>query len=121
MGKKYSFIVVNYSKTYFVRHHSDSTNMYYIATKLKKAMLECPIDNYFVVLVNQIFQRSVGISMGTNFAPCYRYDGDFVQNFLHEKKTLSVTFNLTFRYVDDVLSIDTIIFIHMSIQYITIN
>jgi hypothetical protein len=51
--------------------------------------------------------------MGTNCATLladlflYSYDGEFIQNLLHEKKkSFSVAFNSTFRYVDDVLSIN---------------
>jgi hypothetical protein len=32
-------------------------------------MLEFPIDNIFVVVGGQVFQQSVEIPMGTNFAP----------------------------------------------------
>jgi hypothetical protein len=49
--------------------------------------------------------------MGNNCAPLvadlflYSYEAEFVQKLLHEKKKfLAVAFNLTFRYIDDVLS-----------------
>jgi hypothetical protein len=51
--------------------------------------------------------------MGTNCAPLladvflYFYEAEFIQKLLHEKnKTLAVAFNSTFRYIDDVLSIN---------------
>jgi hypothetical protein len=56
--------------------------------------------------------NSLGIPMGTNCAPLlvdvflYSYEAEFIQKLLHEKKkSLAVTFNLTFRY-NDVLSIN---------------
>ena len=76
-------------------------------------MLEFLIDNIFVVFGDQVFQQSVGIPMGTNCAPLladlflYSYEAEFIQKLLREKKkSLAVTFNSTFRYIDDVLSIN---------------
>jgi hypothetical protein len=51
--------------------------------------------------------------MGTNCASLladlflYSYEAEFIQKLLHEKKeSLAVAFNSTFRYIDDVLSIN---------------
>ena len=51
--------------------------------------------------------------MGTNCAPLladlflYSYEAEFIQKLLSQKKKkLAVAFNLTFRYIDDVLSIN---------------
>ena len=78
-----------------------------------KKMLEFFIDNIYVVIGGQVFQQSVGIPMGTNCAPLladlflYSYEAEFIQKLLHEKKkSLAVAFNSTFRYIDDVLSIN---------------
>jgi hypothetical protein len=78
-----------------------------------KKMLEFPIDNIYVVVGGQVFQQCVGIPMATNCATLladqflYLYEAEFIQNLLHEKKkTLAVTFISTFRYIDDVLSIN---------------
>ena len=55
----------------------------------------------------------VGIPMGTNCAPLladlllYSYEAEFVQKLLRDRnKKLAVSFNLTYRYIDDVLSIN---------------
>jgi hypothetical protein len=78
-----------------------------------KEMLWFLIDNIFIVFGDQIFQQTVGIRMGTNCAPLladlflYSYEAEFIQELLHEKnKPLAVAFNPTFRYIDDVLSIN---------------
>jgi hypothetical protein len=52
--------------------------------------------------------------MGTNCVPLlsdlflYSYEAEFIQKLPHKKKkkSLAVAFNLTFRYIDDVLSIN---------------
>ena len=91
-------------------------------------MLEFLIDNIFVMFGDQVFQQTVGIPMGTNCAPLladlflYSYEADFIQKLLNQKKKkLAVPFYLTFRYIDDVLSINNEIFIHMSMRYIPMN
>jgi hypothetical protein len=107
--RKYSYLVVNNSRTYFVI--SDSTHKN--SEVDIREMLEVLIDNIFVVFGNQIFQQTVGIPMGTNYAPLltdlflYSYEAEFIQKPLHEKnEPLAVTFNSTFRFIDDILSIN---------------
>ena len=72
--------------------------------------MEYLIDNIFVELGGRIFQQTIGIPMGTNFAPLladlflYSYEAEFVQSLLQAgKKHLAQQFN--FRYIDDVLSL----------------
>jgi hypothetical protein len=55
----------------------------------------------------------LGIPMGTNCAPLlaylflYSYEAEFVEKLLQDSnKKLAVSFSHTFRYIDDVLSID---------------
>ena len=59
------------------------------------------------------FQQIVGIPMGTNCAPLladiflYSYEAEFIQFLLSTgKKKLASQFNFTYRYIDDVLSIN---------------
>ena len=75
-------------------------------------MLEFLVDNMFVVFAGKV-QQTVGILMGTNYAPLladiflYSYEADFIQPLLSTgKKQLASRFNLTYRYIDDVLSIN---------------
>ena len=76
-------------------------------------MLEFVVYNIFDVFPGKVFQQTVGIPMGTDCAPLpadvflYSYGGDFIQPLLSTgKKQLASRFNLTFRYIDDVLSIN---------------
>jgi hypothetical protein len=85
--------VISHQKYYFVKFHSDSTYKY-SEVEIQK-MLEFPIDNIYVVVGEQIFQKSVGIPMGTNCAHLladlflYSYEVEFIQKLLHEKKKKS--------------------------------
>ena len=76
-------------------------------------MLEFLVDNIFVVFAGKVFQQIVGIPMGTNCAPLladiflYSYEAEFIQSLLSDgKKRLASQFNFTYRYIDDVLSIN---------------
>ena len=77
-------------------------------------MLEFLVDNIFMVFAGKkIFQQTVGIPMGTNCAPLladiflYSYEAEVIQSLLLTgKKYLASRFNLTYRYIDDVLSIN---------------
>jgi hypothetical protein len=68
-----------------------------------KRMLEFLMENIFVVVGGQ----------GATCAPLlvdlffYSYETEFIQKLLHEKKkSIAVAFNWTFRYINDVLSIN---------------
>jgi hypothetical protein len=76
-------------------------------------MLEFLIDNIFALFGGRVFQQTVGIPMGTNCAPLlaklflYSYEADFIQGLLKKsEKKLARSFNFTFRYIDDVLSLN---------------
>ncbi|KAK3093216.1 hypothetical protein FSP39_012788 [Pinctada imbricata] len=110
-NRKYKFIVVNYDKTYFVKEKSDSENKYTETDIIQ--MLNFLIDNIFVVFGGKVFQQIVGIPMGTNCVPLladiflYSYEAEFIQSLVSEgKRYLASDFKFTYRYIDDVLSIN---------------
>ena len=60
-----------------------------------------------------LFQQVVGIPMGTNCAPLladlflYSYESEFLQKLVKDNKIHEArAFNFTYRYIDDVLSIN---------------
>jgi hypothetical protein len=60
-----------------------------------------------------MFQQIVGIPMSTNCAPLladlfvYSYESELLQNLVKDKKIHEAgAFNFTYRYIDDVLSIN---------------
>jgi hypothetical protein len=68
-----------------------------------KTMLDFLIDNIYmyVVVGGQVFQQSVGITMGTTCAPLladlFLYEAECIQKLRYAKKTfLAVTLNPTF-------------------------
>ena len=94
-----------------MKNHSDSYKKFSETDIIK--MLDFLIDNIFVTFGGRVFQQTVGIPMGTNCAPLladlflYYYEADFMQELLRKKdKKLAISFNSTFRYIDDVLSLN---------------
>jgi hypothetical protein len=107
--RRYKYLVLGRNRSYFVNIHSDSTK------KLSETdiinMLEFLIDNIFVIFGGRVFQ--VSIPMGTYCAPLladlflYSYEADFIQGLLKKnEKKLARSFNFTFRYIEDVLSLN---------------
>ena len=77
------------------------------------SMLEFLIDNIVVSFGGTLFQQVVGIQMGANYAPLladlflYSYESEFLQKLVKDKKMhVARAFNFTYRYIDDVLSIN---------------
>jgi hypothetical protein len=71
------------------------------------------IDNTFVIFVGRVLQHTFGIPMGTHFALLladlflYSYEADFTNGLLEKnEKKLARSFNFTFRYIDDVISLN---------------
>ena len=99
-------------RSYFVKHHSDSTKNFSETDIFN--MLEFLIDNIFVIFGVRVFRTdTVGIPMSTNCAPLladlffYSYEAYFIQGLLKKnEKRLARSFHLTFRYIDDVLSLN---------------
>jgi hypothetical protein len=76
-------------------------------------MLEFLIDNIFVSFGWTLFQQVVDIPMDTNCAPrladlfLYSYKSEFLQKLVKDKKIHETRdFNFTYRYIDDMLSIN---------------
>ena len=74
-------------------------------------MIEFLVDNIFVRFGGQLFRQTVGISMGTNCAPLladlclYTYENKFLDKLIEEsKRKLARKFNLSYRYIDDLIS-----------------
>jgi hypothetical protein len=68
-------------------------------------------NNIFCLFGGRVFQQTFGIRMGTIFAPLladwflWSYEVDFILLQKNENK-LARSFNFTFRYIDDVLSLN---------------
>ena len=110
-NRRYKYLVLGREGPYFVREHSDSKSKYTEEDIIR--MLEFLVDNIVVVFAGKVFQQIIGIPMDTNCTPLladiflYSYDAEFIQSLLSTgRKWLVSQFNFTYRYIDDVLSIN---------------
>jgi len=76
-------------------------------------MLDSLIHNTFVRFGWRVLQQTIGIPMGTNCALLladlflHAYEADFLQGVLKNKERKLVhTFNSSFRYIDNVMSLN---------------
>ena len=73
-------------------------------------MLAFLIDNIYMEFSGQIFQQTVGIPMGTNYASpffaalfLYGYKAEFIQGVLITGMNTLLRKSTSYRYIDDVL------------------
>ena len=109
---RYKFITLGFHKAYFVNSDKQKGKICYTEEQVV-SMLEFLIDNIFVEFGGRLFQQIVGIPMGTNCAPLladlflFSYESEFLQTLVKNKRIKEARlFNFTFRYIDDVLSIN---------------
>ena len=77
------------------------------------------VSNTFVVNGGTLRKQTIGIPMGTNAAPrfattfLYSYEAAYISRLIEEKKLREAKrFGMTFRLIDDVLSVDNPEFQH---------
>ena len=75
---------------------------------------------FFIRFGTKLYSQTIGIPMGTNCAPLvadlflFCYERDFMKSFSRENQAdIIEAFNLTSRYLDDLLNIDNIYFDQM--------
>jgi hypothetical protein len=109
--RRYKYLVLGRDRSYFVKKNTDSTKKFSETDIIN--MLEFLIDSIFVIFGGRVFQQTVDIPMGTNCSALladlflYSYEEYFIQGLLKKnEKKVARSFNFTFRYVDDVLSLN---------------
>ena len=106
---RYTHIKVCRNKSYFTSDPLNGDNKY-TANDICK-MIEFLVDNIYVRFGGQLFRQMVGIPMETNCAPLladlflYSYENEFLDKLIKEgKRKLARKFNLSYRYIDDLIS-----------------
>ena len=106
---RYTHIKVCRNKSYFTSDPLNGDNKY-TANDICK-MIEFLMDNICVRFGGQLFRQMVDIHMGTNCVPpltdlfLYSYENEFLDKVIKEGKgKLARKFNLSYRYIDDLIS-----------------
>ena len=110
---RYSSIkVAKNGNCYFVKADNDNgKDKDKYSAKAICEMVEFLIDNIYVRFGGLTFRQVIGIPMGTNCAPLladlflYSYETEFLDQLIKKgKRHIASRFNLTFRYIDDLIS-----------------
>ena len=106
---RYTNIKDGRNKNYFTSHPLNDDIKYTANDNCK--MIEFLVDYAYVRFGGQLFRQMVGIPMGTNCAPLladlflYSYENEFLDKLIKEgKRKLARKFNLSYRYVDYLIS-----------------
>ena len=106
---RYTHIKVCRNKSYFISDPLNGDNKY-TANDICK-MIEFLVDNIYVRFGGQLFRQMVGIPMVTNCAPLladlflYSCENEFLDELIKEgKRELARKFNLSYHYIDDLIS-----------------
>ncbi len=107
------YINISPFRTYFSDTPSEKENYVSWNVCQMREAFRFLIDNIYVKFGDDIFKQTLGIPMGTDCAPVvadlflHTYEYDFLEK-LTKKKQLHIAskFNLTFRYIDDLISIN---------------
>ena len=104
------FINVSYHKAFF-SNKSYSNNLSFTLQDLM-VLLHYYLDNIFIKVGGNIFQQKIGIPMGTNDGPniadllLFAKEFRFMRGLHKNNIILAKKFSYTFRYIDDLLSIN---------------
>ena len=103
-------IVITFKGAYFSHDMKDGQLAFEYDQFIK--LLNFLIDNIYVNFGDSILRQTIGIPMGTNCAPLlanlylFYYEYKFLERLPKDKKIHGKCFKFTFRYIDDLLSIN---------------
>ena len=106
-----SFIATNNFHTFWANDRKSTKYTYFSCRELCLA-IDFLIDNIYVRFGNSVFRQIIGIPMGTNSAPLladlflHTFEYDFMLRTMKQDMTKAVQFSNTFRYIDDLLSVN---------------
>ena len=121
---RYTHIKVTRAQGYFTHDINGSGDNMYTADNICK-MTEFLIDNIFVQFGGRLFRQVIGIPMGTNCAPLlvdlflYSCENELLDNMIKSgHRRLARSFNLCYRYIDDLIVFNNKKFWIISKRYI---
>ena len=106
-----SFIATNNYHTFWTNDRKSSKYSYFSCRELCRA-IDFLINNIYVRFGNTVFRQVIGIPMGTNSAPLladlflHTFEYDFMLKTMKQDMSKAVTFSNTFRYIDDLFSVN---------------
>ena len=111
---KKSFFCVNLRKAFL--SNKEYKGYKCIGSTLANCFLDYLIDNIYVEFGNTLHRQTIGIPMGMCCAPLLAnlflmsYEYDFMETLEKKNKSDAKLFNFTFRYIDDLISLNNTVF-----------
>ena len=102
--------MVNGDRTFFTNKETSAGKKY--DETLIYQMIDFLFDNIYIKIDNHLFWQCIGIRIGTNCAPLlanlflYSYEDEFLRSMKKSNEKLAKAFNLTSRYIDDLISVN---------------
>ena len=112
-----SFIAANSFHTFWTNDRMSMRYTYFSCRGLCLA-IDFLIDNIYVRFGSSVFRQVIGIPMGTNSAPflddlfLHTLEYDFMAKTMKQDITKAIQFSNTFRYIDDLFSINNVDFVN---------
>ena len=91
---------------------NDNAGEFHVDVHHLMEMFNFLVDNIFIEVGSKIFQQVIGIPMGTDCAPLvadlflFSFEFDFMRALIRNNMPLARKFNRTFRYIDDLLTLN---------------
>ena len=112
--RRYKYLVPRRDKYDFLKKKKNTQILPNISLKLIIKILEFLIDNIFVMFGGRVFQQTVEIYLWVQPVPLFSLTCSFIRmrqtsyrGFSRKtKKKLARSFNFTFRYIDDIFSLN---------------
>ena len=124
---RYTHIKLTRAKGYFTHDINGGGDNMFTADSICE-MIEFLIVNIFVQFGGRLFRQVIGIPMGTNCAPLladlflYSYENEFLDNMIRSgHRRLARSFNLCYRYIDDLIVFNNKKFLELSQRDISIS
>ena len=114
-SKGKSFIATNNFRTFWANDRTSTRYTYFYCRELCLA-INFPIDNIYVRFGSFVFRQVIGVPMDTNSAPLladlflHTFEYDFMVKTMKQDITKAIQFSDTFRYIDDLFSINNVDF-----------
>ena len=113
--EKTTYIAINDRKSFFTNEYLDKYTMWTCVDVCEA--LKFVLDNSFLKFGKQLYKQTIGIPMGANYAPLiadlflYCYESEYMLRISKSGNSALVDhFNNSFRYIDDILSMDNPLF-----------
>ena len=108
-------VATNYFRTFWTNDRMSMRYTYFSCRELCLA-IDFLIDDIYVRFGSSVFRWVIGIPMGTNSAPLladlvlHTFEYDFMVKTMKQEITKAIQFSNTFRYIDDLFSINNVDF-----------